>query len=144
MKRFFTPRDVRKIFGISYRQIQYWDKTNFIRPSFKRREKYRLYTFPDLILMFIATMLRLENVSIQQLRRMLKAVPEILQDMKVPLSDVIFLIHNGKDIMGVGGQISLPKNPAQDFKQLAVAELVTRVNIQWPEGEEIFTDEAAA
>ena len=54
---------------ISYRQIQYWDKTSFIKPSYRRRGKYRLYTFADLIQLRLAKMLRETNFSIQKLRK---------------------------------------------------------------------------
>jgi len=65
MKTFFTPKEVAKIVGLSYRQIQYWDKTNFIKPSYRRRGKYRLYTFQDLIQMKLAKTLRGHEYSIQ-------------------------------------------------------------------------------
>ena len=72
MKSTFTPKEVVKVIGISYRQIQYWDKTNFIRPSYRSHGKYRQYTFSDLVQMKVAKMLRDRDVSIQRLRKIIQ------------------------------------------------------------------------
>lgn len=94
MKSFFAPRDVTSILGISYRQLQYWDKTNFIKPSYKRKGRFRLYTFTDLIYLWIVKRLSQEHhVSVQRLRRTIKSLRGLLPQVSAPRVEatVIFL-----------------------------------------------------
>ncbi len=68
MKTSFTPTEVAQIANISYRQIQYWDKTNFIKPSLRKHGKFRLYSVADLSSLTLARTLRDHEYSIQSLR----------------------------------------------------------------------------
>ena len=65
VKNFFTPKDVMAVTGLSYRQLQYWDKTGFVKPSYRKQGRYRLYTFSDLIQLKLVGKLRSNRVSIQ-------------------------------------------------------------------------------
>lgn len=91
MKSFFTPKEVAKLIGISYRQIQYWDKTGFIKPSYRRRGKYRLYTFVDLMYLKVTKKLREENYSIQRLRKTVKELRTMVPKTNSPLKDLTLL-----------------------------------------------------
>src|ERR1043166_10220091 len=102
MKSFFTPKEVAKLIGISYRQVQYWDKTNFIKPSYRRRGKYRLYTFSDLIQLEVAKVLRETNISIQRLRKIIKSLKSLLPQVNHPLVELTFLIE-GERILVFNG-----------------------------------------
>lgn len=94
-ENYFTPKEVCKVAAISYRQVQYWDKTRFIKPTYMRRGKYRLYTFADLLLIKLASNLRDVNVSIQKLRRIIRSVADMLKHSTKPLSELSFLIDPG-------------------------------------------------
>jgi len=111
MKSFFTPKEVAKLIGISYRQIQYWDKTNFIKPSYRRRGKYRLYTFADLIQLKVAKTLREQSYSIQKLRTTIKSLKTILPQVSHPFVELTFLIE-GDRILVFNGDVLM--NPASD------------------------------
>ena len=74
MKRLFSPKEVAALVGISYRQIQYWDSSGFIRPSVRRRGRFRAYSFSDLILLRVARDLRARGLSIQRLRRVIASL----------------------------------------------------------------------
>lgn len=111
MKSFFTPKEVAKLIGISYRQIQYWDKTNFIKPSYRRRGKYRLYTFADLMQLKVAKTLREESYSIQKLRKTIKSLKAMLPQVNNAYSELTFLIE-GNRILVFNGDVLM--NAASD------------------------------
>jgi DNA-binding transcriptional MerR regulator len=143
MKRFFTPKEVCKAIGISYRQIQYWDKTRFIQPSYRRRGKYRLYTFPDLIIMHITRTLRAENVSIQSLRRIVRAIPDLMREVNVPVTDITFLVYDRQDILAFGGRVAARPEVRKRFIEIPVSQLEAEVNIKWPEGDGFAVSDAS-
>lgn len=93
MKSFFTPKDVRELADVSYRQIQYWDKSNFISPSYRRRGKYRLYTFGDVLQIKIVETLRKKGYSVQQLRETIDTLRSILKKISFPFTDLKILFE---------------------------------------------------
>lgn len=113
MKNFFTPREVTRILGISYRQIQYWDKTKFIGPSYRRRGRYRLYTRTDLLTLKVAVTLHAATVSIQQLRRLIRTFTSLLPKISWPLIDCTILV-NGPRILIFGGELLIAGDSAEE------------------------------
>ena len=48
----YNTKTVIKITGLTMRQVDYWDRTHFIKPSLKEASGYgtaRLYSFKDLV-----------------------------------------------------------------------------------------------
>ena len=121
MKSFFTPREVAQIVGISYRQIQYWDKTNFVRPSYRRKGKYRLHTFLDLVQLKLARTLRSSKVSIQRLRATMASLKTMLANVNKPLVELTFLV-DGRRIIIFDGSIFL--NASSEKKYIRFAGII--------------------
>ena len=70
----FNSKAVSKIIGIPTRVIDYWDRTNFVKPSVSEASGYgsvRLYSFTDLIQFRVAKFLRDRGLSLQKLRKSL-------------------------------------------------------------------------
>ncbi|MDP3955763.1 MAG: MerR family transcriptional regulator [bacterium] len=93
-----------KLVGISYRQVQYWDKSNFLKPSYVRLGKYRQYTRSDLLVMKVVAVLREKNFSIQALRETIFALSEMLSRMSIPLDKMTILIDK-KSILIFDGPV---------------------------------------
>ena len=127
MKSFFTPREVAQIVGISYRQIQYWDKTNFVRPSYRRKGKYRLYTFLDLVQLKLARTLRSSKVSIQRLRATMASLKTMLANVNKPLVELTFLVDGGQ-ILIFDGNIFLNGSSEKKYVRFDVRTLRNDVN----------------
>lgn len=142
MKSFFTPKDVATIVGISYRQIQYWDKTNFIKPSYRRKGKYRLYTFSDLIQLKVAKNLRDHNFSIQRLRKTIKSLRSLLPQVSNPMADLTFLIE-GDRILVFNGEVLMNSISGQNYIRFDVAKLKGEVDQLFPDTVELLGDQAA-
>jgi predicted RNase H-like HicB family nuclease len=85
---------VSKIIGIPLRVIDYWDRTNFIKPSINEASGYgsmRLYSFADLIQFKVATFLRHQGLSLQKIRKSLNYLRKHLPAIEKPLAQLRFL-----------------------------------------------------
>lgn len=70
----FTVDHVRRLTGLSLRQIRYWDDTGFFSPTLvdghRKRAFGRIYSFRDLVgLRTIAILRKQHNTPLQELRR---------------------------------------------------------------------------
>lgn len=135
MKSTFTPKEVVKLIGISYRQIQYWDKTSFIRPSYRSHGKYRQYTFSDLMQMRIAKMLRDRDFSIQRLRKTIKLVRDLIPRINFPLSECNLLIE-GEKILVFNGDVLMDPGTRENFMQFDARMLRQEIDETFPEEDE--------
>lgn len=132
MKSFYTPKELTRIIKISYRQIQYWDVTKFIGPSYRRRGKYRLYTFSDLVQLYIAELVRAQNISIQRLRKIVKNVKNLLPRLTFPLSDATFLIDDER-VLIFSGELLIYGQLDPSTVKAVVGDLRKRIELAFPE-----------
>ena len=108
----FTAREAQRVTGLSNRRLQYWDETDFIRPSVAARQGRgwpRLYSFKDLIQLRIAAQLR-DQLSLQALRRLKAAL-----DVDAPFAALRFAVLGGNEVVYLGptGQAEAVKAPGQ-------------------------------
>jgi predicted RNase H-like HicB family nuclease len=85
---------VSKIIGIPIRVIDYWDRTNFVKPSIHEASGYgsmRLYSFTDLIQFKVAKFLRDQGLSLQKIRKSLNYLRKHLPEIEKPLAQMRFL-----------------------------------------------------
>ena len=94
MSNSFNSKTVSKIIGIPIRVIDYWDRTNFIKPSIHEASGYgsmRLYSFADLIQFRVAKFLRDQGLSLQKIRKSLNYLRKHLPEIENPLAQLRFL-----------------------------------------------------
>jgi DNA-binding transcriptional MerR regulator len=108
----FTANEVQRLTGLSARRLQYWDETEFIRPTLAARQGRgwpRLYSFQDLVQLRVAAQLR-DQLSLQALRRLKAAL-----DVDAPFAEVRFLVTSSNEVVYVGptGQAEAAKRPGQ-------------------------------
>jgi predicted RNase H-like HicB family nuclease len=90
----FSSKTVSRIIGIPTRVIDYWDRTNFIKPSISEASGYgsvRLYSFADLIQFKMAKFLRDKGLSLQKIRKSLNYLRKHLPEVEKPLAQLRFL-----------------------------------------------------
>jgi predicted RNase H-like HicB family nuclease len=90
----FNSKMVSKIIGIPLRVIDYWDRTNFIKPSVHEASGYgsmRLYSFTDLIQFRVGKFLRDQGLSLQKIRKSLHFLRKHLPKIEKPLAQLRFL-----------------------------------------------------
>jgi DNA-binding transcriptional MerR regulator len=88
--------EVCKIVGITYRQLDYWARTELVTPSIRDATgsgTQRLYSFQDLVTLRVIKSLLDTGVSLQRVRRAV----EHLQSMDRPVAGVT-LMSDGKGV----------------------------------------------
>ena len=92
----FAAPDVCKIVGITYRQLDYWARTELVTPSIRDASgsgTQRLYSFQDLVTLRVIKNLLDTGVSLQRVR----TAVEHLQDMDRPVTEVT-LMSDGRGV----------------------------------------------
>ena len=90
----FNTKTVCSITGLSNRQVDYWDRTHFIKPSLKEASGYgtaRLYSFIDLVQLKVAKTLIDKGVSLQKIRKAITWLKKNFPEVEKPLAQMKFL-----------------------------------------------------
>lgn len=90
----FNTKAVCSVIGITPRQVQYWDETNFIKPTIRHATGHgssRLYSFLDLVQMRVAKALLDGGVSLQKIRKSLEFLRAHAPQVKSPLAEMRFI-----------------------------------------------------
>jgi len=90
----FNTKTVAKIIEITKRQLDYWDKNHFIKPSIQEAAGYgsaRLYSYSDLIRLRVARTLLDKGISLQKIRKAVSYLKKHMPDIENPLSELKFL-----------------------------------------------------
>jgi len=138
IKKIYSASDVCKIIGLTYKQIDYYDRTNFIKPSINGAEGYgsrRMYSFSDLMKLKVIKRLMEAGISLQKLRKTKTYLDEYNHDseddsfLKLTLisdgntvyacnsdSEIIDTLKSGQGVFGIAlGRVYLDLNG--DIKQ---------------------------
>jgi len=94
MKIGYTSSEACRIANITYRQLQYWDKTNLAKPSIigaRGTGTRRIYSFIDLVCLRVTAKLKQEGVSLQKMRKSIAYLNENFPEQDRPLADFVFL-----------------------------------------------------
>lgn len=108
----YPVRDVVEILKISRRQLQYWAQTDLIAPSAKTPGGHGRYTFDDLVALKAAKRLIDAGVSVQRIRKSIRALRRLLPTVRRPLAelvlvatgDVLLAFRNGTAFDAISGQ----------------------------------------
>ena len=108
----YRSREVAQILGISQRQLQYWAKTDLVQPSLRSPGGHHRYTFQDLIALKAAKRLIDAGVSVQRLRKSIRALRRILPTVRRPLAelvlvatgDIVLVVHEESTFEAATGQ----------------------------------------
>ena len=87
----FRVGDVVEIVQISRRQLQYWAQTDLIRPSARTPGGHARYTFEDLVALKAAKRLIDAGVSVQRIRRSIRALRGVLPEVHKPLTELVLV-----------------------------------------------------
>ena len=111
-RELFRAGDVVEIVQISRRQLQYWAQTDLIRPSACTPGGHGRYTFEDLVAVKAAKRLIDAGISVQRVRKSIRALTELLPTVSRPLSqlvlvatgDVVLAFKDGTAFDALSGQ----------------------------------------
>ena len=97
----FKAGEVVEIVQISRRQLQYWSQTDLIRPSVSTPGGHSRYTFHDLVALKAAKRLIDAGVSVQRIRKSIRALRQTLPTVERPLTELI-LVATGDVLLAFG------------------------------------------
>lgn len=112
--RAFTWERVIRLTGLTKRQLQYWDERHFVRPSLsagRGRGHPRLYAFRDLVALRVAAMLRLQGISLQEIRKVDRHLRRL--DYTHPLAELPFQVVDGRLYFEEAGTVRAGRAPEQ-------------------------------
>ena len=72
LKGYYKSQDVCKITGLTYKQLDYYDRTDFLKPSISQGIGYgskRMYSFNDLLKLKVVKSLLDAGVSLHKVRK---------------------------------------------------------------------------
>lgn len=87
----FKTREVVDLLDLSRRQLQYWAKTGLIEPSKRTPGGHHRYSFDDLVALKATKRLIDAGVSVQKIRRSVRALQELLPQVGRPLSELVLV-----------------------------------------------------
>ena len=87
VNRWFYSRDIERIFGITNRQLQYWDETGFFKPTQKSARR-RKYSFMDLIQLKVIHDLLQKGISLRKIRQSVNNLEHILPSVTFPFLEL--------------------------------------------------------
>jgi DNA-binding transcriptional MerR regulator len=108
----FRTREVAQLLGVTRRQLQYWAKTDLVRPSHRTQGGHHRYTFRDLVALKAAKRLIDAGVSVQRIRTSIGALRRTLPSVSQPLAelvlvatgDVVLVLRDGSAFEALSGQ----------------------------------------
>lgn len=119
-KQAYSREEVRRLLGVSERQIRSWEKQKFIPAT-------QSFSFPDLLALRTLAALRKNRIGAAQIRRAIEAVRQRLSDVRDPLTE-LRLYSSGKKIqVQFGGQTMEPVSGQLllDFDEAEIQKLLS-------------------
>jgi DNA-binding transcriptional MerR regulator len=112
--RVFGLPKVKRLTGLSARQLQYWDERRFLPPSVSAgagRGRPRLYDFRDLVSLRVAADLRRQGVSLQLIRKVHAHLQSL--DYRHPLAELTFWAFEGQLYFSEAETVRAGRRPEQ-------------------------------
>ncbi len=97
----FSAEVAHRVVGISYRQLDYWDKTGLLRPSVQRargKGSRRIYSFEDLVELRVIANLLAVGISLPAVRKATRYLRVHFADVVRPLARLA-LQTDGKRVL---------------------------------------------
>jgi DNA-binding transcriptional MerR regulator len=129
---------VCKLVGITYRQLDYWARTDLLKPSIQGASgsgTQRLYSFTDIVQLKVVKRLLDAGMSLKKIRQAMEILREQLQS-EAPLTDVtllsdgatIYAAHSANEVVDVfqrgQGVFGIAVGPVQEELEGDLLELL--------------------
>ena len=128
----FNSKAVCKITGLTQRRLDYWDSSNFIKPSVSEaagKGSVRLYSFNDLVQVKVAKTLLDSGLTLQKIRKAVTYLKKHIKEAEKPLAELRFLT-DGKTIFVITGdekQIIDTLKQGQLVFSIALGDLIEKL-----------------
>jgi DNA-binding transcriptional MerR regulator len=125
----FTAGDVKKLVGVSQRQLTHWDQTALLHPSGRAahgRGSRRLYTLLDVLQLKLVRRLRETGLSLQKIRAALRYLAN-LPDEPAPVAELEILTDGKRILIRRSDEQILDPLARQFVLRLSLADLLAEV-----------------
>jgi DNA-binding transcriptional MerR regulator len=104
--RGFSGRTAAEVVGISYRQLDYWARTDLIRPSVRTEDRRRRYSYRNLVELKLVKTLLDNGLKLDQVRRAFQVIRDQIDEDMTALRLVIagpnvVVVRESDDLVGV-------------------------------------------
>lgn len=130
MNFFFTPKEIMHIASISYKQLEYWDRTDLVKSTVENSsKKSRVYNLEDLLLIYTINFLRKnypKRFSVQSLRDKIRTLRNLLKN----LGDLLVgstIVFDDNNVFVITGEIYMTEASKESYIVLEVSELIKKV-----------------
>ena len=130
----FTSGEVKKIVGVTQRQLGYWDDSALAHPHGRPAHgsgSRRLYTLLDMIQLKLIGRLRQAGLSLQKIRRALLSLSE-LADEPAPLAELEVITDGRRVLVRRSNEQILDPLAKQYILRLPLADLMAEIEEQIP------------
>lgn len=97
----FNADVVRQLVAITYRQLDYWDRSGLVRPSVRRAQgkgSRRLYSFQDVVELRVVSKMLASGVSLPTVRKAVRYLARNFENVARPLAQLT-LAPSGKRVL---------------------------------------------
>jgi DNA-binding transcriptional MerR regulator len=97
----FSADTARRLTGVSYRQLDYWDRTGLVRPSVRGaagKGTRRVYSFQDVVELRVVSRMLASGVSLPAVRKAVRYLEGNFEDVARPLAQLT-LVADGPRIL---------------------------------------------
>lgn len=97
----FNADTVRRLTGITYRQLDYWDRTALVRPSIRGAQgkgSRRVYSFQDVVEVRVVSRMLDSGVSFPTVRKAVRYLTQHFDHVARPLAQLT-LVADGKRVL---------------------------------------------
>ena len=133
LERSFSTAQTARLSGLSPRQLDYWDRQGFVRPSLVRASGYgsaRRYSFEDLVRLRVAAKLRAAGFGLTKIRQCVQTLRR-LDPSREGMADVRLLVvgsrvvwaRSARELVDVlqEGQLMLVFPLGEEVREVAAA-----------------------
>ncbi len=129
----FNAKTTCKLTGLTYRQLDHWDRSHFIKPSIKEAAGYgsvRLYSFKDLVQLKVAKTFKDKGISLQKIRTAVSYLKKNFPDIKKPLAEMRLVTDGGTVFAIVDKQRAVldTLSRGQFVMSIAIGKIIEELN----------------
>jgi DNA-binding transcriptional MerR regulator/predicted RNase H-like HicB family nuclease len=97
----FNADTVQRLTGITYRQLDYWDRTGLVRPSIRGAQgkgSRRVYSFQDVVEVRVVSRMLASGVALPTVRKAVRYLTQHFEHVVRPLAQLT-LVADGKRVL---------------------------------------------